>query len=134
MAFSIKKFIHGPEFQKSAVIGQPTVLEAELAFEVSTTKTWAAFSRLFGLEGHRKFGLSSAFSNARSGNNCRLPPYKSKKVNNAQNDFIKKVEIKSQEDKKKKIQEGLWKTFGWFVIIRSTRIRGKNVRQNVSNR
>ena len=47
MAFPIKKFLHGPGFQKSAKIGKPLLLEAELDLEASMTKRWAAYSRLF---------------------------------------------------------------------------------------
>ena len=67
MAFSIKKFIHVPEFQRSAKIGQPLVLEAELTLEGSSTKSWAAGSRRFWTLRTSNFGLNSAFSHTTPG-------------------------------------------------------------------
>ena len=52
MAFFKRNFLPASEFQKSAVIGQPMVLEAQLALEVSTTKGSAAGCRGFGSKGH----------------------------------------------------------------------------------
>ena len=67
MAFPIKKFLHGLRFHKSANIGKPMVLEAELAIEDSSTKSWAAYSRLFWTWRPKKFGLSCDFTKTASG-------------------------------------------------------------------
>ena len=67
MAFFKGNFLSASEFQRSAKIGQPLVLEAELALEGSSTKSWAAGSRRFGTLRSSKFGLLLAFLHATSG-------------------------------------------------------------------
>ena len=67
MAFFKGNFLSASEFQRSAKIGQPLVLEAELTLEGSSTKSWAAGSRRFGTLRSSKFGLLLAFLHATSG-------------------------------------------------------------------
>ena len=71
MAFFKGNFLSASEFQRSAKIGQPLVLEADLTVEGSSTKSWAAGSRRFWTLRTSNFGLHCDFSKTKSGD-CAL--------------------------------------------------------------